>query len=120
MKKKDAIGIVRNLPTSLSELSDVQKDDIRSIVDQYKVEGVNLRGNCPNCWHDAVMVLRNFFGINASAAQQTDDAGDKGRRWKYVGKVTMMWRGHVIDNTTPDDIVDEFVKFHPKFYEPCR
>lgn len=104
------------MPTGLLEQSIEDKKHIRQIVKEFEVQGVNLRGNCPNCWQDAVLVLRNFFGISASDTDG-DQKPDTPSKWRYLRRESMRWRGHLIDGTTPDDIVAEFVKWHPQFFE---
>lgn len=117
MKKEEAIKIVTALPTGLHEQTDADKKNIRAIVDEFGVEGVNLRGRCPSCWQDAVMVLRNFFGISSGDTDGDGEPDTTGKKWKYLRKTAMRWRGNIIDANTPDSIIDEFVQYHPQFFE---
>jgi hypothetical protein len=114
MTREEAIVAVKALPTGLHQQTAKDKEVIRSIVKEFGVDGCNLRSRCPNCWQDAVLILRNFFGISS-----TEDPGEDGSigRWKFVGTTSMWWRGNIIDATTPEDVVDEFVKYHPQFFE---
>lgn len=116
MTREEAIKIVRELPTGRNMQTAEDKAHIREIVNEFKVEGVNLRSRCPDCWVDAVLVLRNFFGVTSN---DTDGDGkpDTPSKWRYLRTTPMLWRGHLIDGTTPDDIVAEFVKWHPQFFE---
>lgn len=115
MTREDAIKIVETLPTGLHQQSAADKEHIRTIVDEFEVPGCNLRGRCPNCWQDAVLVLRNFFAISTTETDSGDGSGIG--RWRFIGSTAMWWRGHIIDATTPEEIVDEFVKYHPQFFE---
>ena len=111
--------MVMKMPTCIGCQTAEDKKNIRAIVKEFGVGGVNLRGSCPNCWQDAVLVLRNFFGISAN---DTDGDGkpDTPHRWRYLRRDAMMWRGCIIDGNTPDEIIDEFVKWHPQFFEEVK
>lgn len=117
MKKEEAIKIVTALTTGLHEQTDADKKNIRAIVDEFEVGGVNLRGRCPSCWQDAVMVLRNFFGISTGDTDGDGDPDTGSKKWKYLRTSSMKWRGIIIDQCTPDDVIDKFVQYHPQFYE---
>ena len=116
MKKEDAIKIVSELPTGFNEQTQKDKENIRAIVEEFGVAGCNIRGRCPNCWQDAVIVLRNFFGISAN---DTDGDGhpDTPHRYRYLRRDAMVWRGHLIDGNTDTAVIDEFIKWHPQFFE---
>lgn len=116
MTREEAIKLVEVMPTGLFQQDSEDKKHILQIVTEFEVQGVNLRGSCPNCWQDAVLVLRNFFGVTSN---DTDGDGnpDTPSKWRYLRSTPMLWRGYLIDGTTPDDIVDEFVKWHPQFFE---
>lgn len=120
MKKEEAIKIVTALPTGLHEQTDADKKNIRAIVDEFEVGGVNLRGRCPSCWQDAVMVLRNFFGISTGDTDGDGNPDTTGKKWRYLRKTAMRWRGNIIDADTPDSIVEEFVQYHPQFFEEVK
>lgn len=117
MKKEEAIKIIKELPTGLHEQTEADKKNIRAIVDEFGVDGVNLRGRCPSCWQDAVLVLRNFFGISNGDTDGDGKPDNQNKKWIYKRKTSMKWRGLIIDQSTPDDIIDEFVKYHPQFFE---
>lgn len=117
MKKEEAIKIISAIPTGLHEQTDDDKKNIRAIVDEFKVEGVNLRGRCPSCWQDAVLVLRNFFGISTRDTYGDGKPDTGSKKWKYLRTSSMRWRGIIIDQCTPDEVIDEFVKYHPQFYK---
>lgn len=117
MKREEAIKIVEALPTGLHEQTDADKKNIRAIVEAFGVEGVNLRGRCPSCWQDAVLVLRNFFGISTGDTDGDGKPDTGSKKWKYLRTSSMKWRGIIIDQCTPDEVIEEFVKYHPQFYQ---
>lgn len=119
MTREEAIKTVEALPVHVGGQTTEDKKTIRAIVKEFGVEGVNLRGGCPNCWSDAVLVLRNFFGISGG---DTDGDGqqDNPGKWLYLRKEAMLWRGQIMDSTTPSAVVDEFVKYHPQFYRLAK
>lgn len=117
MKREEAIKIVAALPTGLHEQTEEDKKSIRAIVDGFGVEGVTLRGRCPSCWQDAVLVLRNFFGISGGDTDGDGKPDTGSQKWRYLRPTAMKWRGIVIDQCTPDGVIEEFVKYHPQFYE---
>ena len=117
MKKEEAIKIITALPTGLHEQTDADKKNIRAIVEEFNVGGVNLRGRCPSCWQDAVLVLRNFFGISTGETDGDGKPDTGSKKWKYLRTSSMKWRGIIIDQCTPDEVIDEFVKYHPHFYK---
>lgn len=112
MTREEAKKIVYELSPELLGQTSEDRKIIREIVNEFKIEGVNLRGNCPNCWQDAVLVLRNFFEVD-----KEEDKTEISKKWRFVGKTAMRWKGHLIDATTPDEVIDKFVKYHPKFFE---
>ena len=107
---------MESIPTGFGQIGDEDRKAIRAIVKEFGVEGVNLRGNCPNCWQDAVIVLRNFFGISANGTDG-DVKPDTPHRYRYLRRDAMMWRGYLIDGETDPAVIDEFVKWHPQFFE---
>lgn len=117
MTRAEAAAYVEGLPLLLHSLSDGQKEVIRTIVSDFGVEGVNLRGNCPNCWQDAVLVLRNFFGVTSGDVDGDGVVDDTNAKWRFKGDHPLMWRGHLIDAHTDEDVIEQFVQFHPKFFE---
>lgn len=104
------------LPTGLHQQTTEDKANIRQIVKEFDIQGVTLRGRCPNCWQDAVFVLRNFFGVSANDCDG-DGQPDTPHKYTYLRREAMLWRGILIDGNSPDEVVDEFVKFHPQFFK---
>lgn len=117
MKREEAIKIVTALHTGLHEQTDADKKNIRAIVNEFEVGGVNLRGRCPSCWQDAVFVLRNFFGISTGDTDGDGKPDTGSKKWKYLRTSSMKWRGIIIDQCTSDEVIEEFVKYHPQFFE---
>ena len=89
-------------------------DDRKAIREECEAAGLNVRfnGNCPNCYQDALHLLRHHY-----TAEKASNEPVEGRKWLFVGNHPVMWNGRVrMDAFTPDEVVDEFVKFHPKYY----
>lgn len=110
LKPKKKNGMDLNRIIELSEkhsLTEEEKEEIRNAANEAEIE-VRFGGKCPNCYNDALVMLRSKF---AAANKPTD------RKWKYLRDSSQIWNGHIIDGNTPDEIVDEFVKLFPQFFE---
>ena len=117
MTEKEATAIVRTLPTSpTAKLTDGEKKKVRRIIKEFGIEGVTFSSKCPNCWHDAVILLRNRFGVSATPAPEV--AADK--KWRYTRANAVTWNGKVIDANTPDDVLAEFARFFPQLCEEVK
>lgn len=105
--------IERMLTKGASTLMPDEKKAIRSECKRLELN-IAFASGCPNCYHDALVLLRKHYKYTADHAETPAN----GRRWRWVGGNPVMWNGRILmDENTPDEIVDEFVKYHPMYYE---
>ena len=85
-----------------------EKAEIRQMCADAGIE-VKFGGRCLNCYTDAILLLRNHYGITNAVREDS--------KYVYLRDFPMRWNGILIDGTTPDETVEEFVKFFPQFFK---
>lgn len=113
MEKQEIIEKLEYLVSKIKSLNDDDKEIIRQLIESTPELDIKVGGKCPNCWSDAVITLRNHYGISSGKAIVDESS----KKWKYLRDYSMVWNGIIIDATTPDEIIDEFVIYHPQFFE---
>lgn len=113
MTKEEIIAKIEEIAPRMKSLSADDKKAIRKMVAATPEISVKLDCKCPNRWADAVLTLRNIYCV----ANEEAKPKNSNKRWQYLRKQSMVWRGMVIDDATPDTVIDEFVLFHPQFFK---
>ena len=72
------------------------------------------KNNCPRCAKDLWNIIREELGLIEDAAEISDFNTDG--EWVYICKRPQSWHGHIIDQDTPTEVIEEFVKTHPVGY----
>lgn len=106
---ENTIERIREMSGRIKALTAEDKSTIRAMLSEAGIE-VKLDGKCRNCWIDAVLQLRNHYGITEAKAA---DGG-----WKYTGKrptliITEGSPKWYDENTTIEEI-EKFVENNPK------
>lgn len=70
------------------------------------------RTNCGRCLRDYLNIIKEEIGVIADASVESDFNGE----WKYLLNRTMTWKGHLINQDTPVEVIREFVKKFPTGY----
>lgn len=70
------------------------------------------RTNCGRCLKDYLNIIKEEIGVITDASVESDFNGE----WVYLPKRTMTWKGHLINQDTPVDVIEEFVKKFPVGY----
>ena len=113
MDKEEIVNKLQELGGRLKSITADDKFIIKAIISETPDLHIKLNGKCTNCWADAVLTLRNFYGVTSGEALGSTSS----KKWEYLRSIPMAWRGYTIDATTPDEIIDEFVKYHPQFFK---
>lgn len=72
------------------------------------------RTNCRKCLKDLLNIAKEALGLIGSAAEESSFNEDFD--YVYVCDRPQTWKGYVINQDTPVEVVREFVKSHPKGY----
>lgn len=102
---------MEELIEKLKCITDVSKDR-RILYDVLDSIGITYKKtNCKQCLRDLYNIAMEELGMVSDASELSDFNGHGG--WVYIQKKPASWKGHLIDSTTPIDVVEEFVKVHP-------
>lgn len=86
--------------------------DIYTLLDEL---GITYKKNkCVRCRKDLYNILREEAGLIDDAAIESDFNGEN--EWIYLLDRAQSWNGYIIDNNTPIEIINEFVKSFPNGY----
>lgn len=70
---------------------------------------------CVKCLRDYYNIVREELGMIESAAEVSDFNDDN--EYVYLPDRAQTWNGHIIDNSTPVEVIREFVKTHKGYYK---
>lgn len=87
-----------------------QREEIFALMDELGLS--YRRTNCGRCLKDYLNIIKEEIGIITDASVESDFNGE----WVYLPKRTMTWKGHLINQDTPVDVIEEFVKKFPVGY----
>lgn len=94
------------------------KDPVREIKTVYAVLdelGIKYKvTKCPKCKKDLYNIALEELGLIDNAAEISDF--NTNGEWVYVCKRPQSWHGYIIDQDTPTEVIEEFVKTHPVGY----
>lgn len=89
-----------------------QKEEIYMLMDTL---GLSYRHtNCGRCLKDYLNMIKEELGLIADASTESDF--NETYEWKYLPKRTMTWNGHLINQESSVEIIEEFVKKFPVGY----
>lgn len=89
-----------------------QVDEIYKLLDLLGI--TYKKTSCSKCRKDLLNILKEEAGLIKNAADESDFNTDS--EWVYVCKRPQSWHGHIIDQDTPTEVIEEFVKTHPVGY----
>lgn len=101
-------------------LSNKDKNSIKTLCAENGIE-VTFKSGCPNCYQDALALLRFAFGITAADVNGVET---KSKKYDFVCKHKKIeyynngaW--YVLDGTSKDEEIEEFIKAVPnqQFYK---
>lgn len=84
-----------------------QQDEIYALMDALGL--TYKRTNCGRCLRDYLNIIKEEIGVIADASVESDFNGE----WKYLPNRTMTFKGHLINQDTPVEVIREFVKKFP-------
>lgn len=87
-----------------------QKEEIFMLMDTLGLS--YRRTNCGRCLKDYLNMVKEELGVIEDASVESDFNGE----WEYLPKRTMTWNGHLINQDTPVEVIEEFVKKFPVGY----
>ena len=70
---------------------------------------------CVKCLRDYYNIVREELGMIESAAEVSDFNDDN--EYVYLLDRAQSWNGHIINNSTPVEVIREFVKTHKGYYK---
>ena len=92
-----------------------QKEEIYMLMDALGL--TYKRTNCGRCLRDYLNIVKEELGAIADASNESDfNAETDEWEYIYIHPRTVLWHGHKINQRTPREIIDEFVKEHPIGY----
>lgn len=71
------------------------------------------RNNCPKCAKDLWNIIREELGLIDNAAEESDF---NGYEYIYLPDRPQSWNGHIMDQDTPVEIIEKFLKQFPNGY----
>ena len=75
------------------------------------------RTQCSKCATDLYNIIREELGLIESAADVSEFNGDQTEyEYKYLPSRSVAWNGHIMNQSTPKEIVEEFYKLMPNKY----
>ena len=99
----------------INSVSDPSKDR-QTIYDVLTELGVSFkRTNCKKCLNDLKHIAEEELGLVGNAADFSD-FNDEDFDYVYICDLPQSWRGYIIDQNTPVDVIRDFIKSHPKGY----
>ena len=70
---------------------------------------------CVKCLRDYYNIVREELGMIESAAEVSDF--NDNNEYVYLLDRAQSWNGHIINNSTPVEVIREFVKTHKGYYK---
>ena len=89
-----------------------QKEEIYMLMDALGLS--YKRTNCGRCLRDYLNIAKEELGVIADASTESDF--NEAFEWEYLPKRTMTWNGHLINQDTPVEVIEEFLKKFPVGY----
>ena len=88
-----------------------QRETLYAIADELGVKA--KRNSCPKCAKDLWNILREELGLIDNAAEESDF---NGYEYIYLPDRPQSWNGHIMDQDTPVEIIEKFLKQFPNGY----
>lgn len=101
----------------VSAMKPTIKDD-KMIVAIAKELGIELQvKNCIKCTRDHLNIVKEALGMIEDASE-VSDFNSNGSKYTYIVDRPQTWKGHVIDQNTPVEVIEQFMKVvsHPEHY----
>ena len=90
-----------------------QKEEIFALMDTL---GLTYRQtNCGRCLRDYLNIIKEELKIIKNAAE-VSEFNETGGEYIYIHPRTVLWHGYKINQFTPVDVIEEFVKKFPVGY----
>lgn len=89
-----------------------EKKTIYEVLDELGVK--YKKSNCRKCLKDLKNIALEELGLIDNAAEISDF--NTNGEWVYICKRPQSWHGYIIDQDTPTEVIEQFVKTHPVGY----
>lgn len=89
-----------------TELTAEERAEIRTMCADHGIE-VTFKTRCSDCYHDALILLRNHFKKSEAAQQQT------GSGYTYTAAEPMRWLHYTLNADTPRDVIVKYIENNP-------
>lgn len=107
MTKEELIGKFNSIKSVKYD-----KKILYSIMDELELK--YKKTNCVKCLHDYYNIVKEELGLIESAAEVSDF--NENAEYIYLLDRTQTWNSYLINNDTPIDVIQDFIKTHPKGY----
>ena len=74
---------------------------------------------CAKCRRDYWNIVREELGL-VDDASELSAFDDTEYEYIYLLDRAQSWNGHIIDQGTPPEVIREFIKRHPNFYDKIK
>lgn len=91
-----------------------QKQQLYEVLDLLEIK--YKKTNCRNCILDYFHMAQEELGIIEDASEESNFNEQPATVLKYVWPRTVSWKGHIINDRTPESVKREFHKTHKGFY----
>lgn len=96
-----------------------QKQELYEVLDLLEIK--YKKTNCRNCILDYFHMAQEELGIIEDASEEsnfnhTEQTEQPATVLKYIWPRTVSWKGHIINDRTPESVKREFHKTHKGFY----
>ena len=109
---------IKNLKEQFADIKTATRSNISLI---YKaLDDLQIpykKTSCSRCRQDLLNIVREELGLIESAAEESSFNDKQKCGWVYKVDRPIFWNGHKMDNNTPKEIIEQFVKRFPKCYE---
>ena len=89
-----------------------QRETLYAIADELEIK--YKRNSCPKCAKDLWNIIAEELGLIDNAAEESDFNGEY--EYEYLLARPQSWNGHIMDQDTPVEIIEKFLKQFPNGY----
>lgn len=106
----------QSLIEKINSVKDVSKDRniIYSVLDELNIS--YKKTNCKKCLNDLMNIAKEELELIGSAADESS-FNDGDFEYVYICDRPQSWRGYIINQDTPVEVIREFIKSHKGYYK---
>lgn len=85
-----------------------ERETIYGLMDELGI--AYRRTNCHKCLADYLAIIKEQLGLIGSAAELSEFNDDTEYEYEYIKGRAVAWNGHIMNQDTPKEIVEEFCR----------